>query len=119
SEPAKSAEPPLEGSWVIDSHTFSGEKLGTRGEVEFKSTRAAFIFAGQKPYNAVIQVDRSKSPAEIDITFLDGPAQGMQRKGIFEFEDGKLMLCLHARNRPTKIDSPAGSEIILYVLKRK
>ena len=39
-------------------------------------------------------VDPTKSPKEIDFTFLDGPHKGEKCRGVYKLKGGSLWVCL-------------------------
>jgi uncharacterized protein (TIGR03067 family) len=64
------------------------------------------------------KIDAKKNPAEIDITPPAGD-KGPMIVGIYKFERDSLILCLAlGGTRPTKFESPEGSETMLITLQR-
>ena len=63
------------------------------------------------------KLDVKKDPAEIDIS----PPKGEERQviGIFKFDKENLILCISmTKDRPSKFESPEGTEIMLITLQR-
>jgi len=64
------------------------------------------------------KVDAKKNPGEIDIS---PPKEDGTLKGIFKIEGDTLTICLadkDAAERPTKFESPEGTNVMLVTLKR-
>jgi uncharacterized protein (TIGR03067 family) len=68
-------------------------------------------------------VDPSKSPSQIDLTFLDGPNQGEKCRGIYKFERANLWICITEPGasvaRPTQMRFSSTSGTALLVLQDK
>jgi uncharacterized protein (TIGR03067 family) len=64
------------------------------------------------------KVDAKKNPAEID---LNPPNEDGTLLGIYKFDGDTLTICLSDKNsteRPTKFESPEGTNVMLITLKR-
>lgn len=97
----------LRGSWLTDDD--SPTELVTF----LGNDRIMFLGALQGTF----KIDRSTTPAQIDITFDFEP--DTQRKGIFELDRDHLKLCLATEGtdeRPSRLEKTDGSE--LYQLRR-
>jgi uncharacterized protein (TIGR03067 family) len=67
-----------------------------------------------------IRLDPSKSPKEIDITFLDGPGKGSTFPGIYALEKEQLRLCFsHTKDRPKDFKTERGQLRELVILERE
>jgi uncharacterized protein (TIGR03067 family) len=97
------------------------EKPLPDGGVKVKFTAdGKFIFKeGNKDADeGTYKVDAKKNPGEIDIV---PPKESSTHVGIYKIEGDTLTICLADKNsteRPTKFESPDGSDIFLVTLKR-
>jgi uncharacterized protein (TIGR03067 family) len=114
----------LEGKWESVSVTVDGksqepEELKDRFAV-IKGDKVTFLYKDKERGTATQKIDSSKSPAQIDFTYEDGPAKGSTLKGIYKIEGDTLTMCLGGLNkdRPTEFASKPGSGNILIVQKR-
>jgi uncharacterized protein (TIGR03067 family) len=116
---AKAEMKKFEGTWAVESIREWGEDVPAE-----KAKNQTFTFRGDKVTSrqdgkqkdeATYQLDPGKKPRHIDFK-----AEGKTFPGIYAFEGGKLKVCFaqSGAERPTKFESPAGSKIILIVLKR-
>jgi uncharacterized protein (TIGR03067 family) len=128
--PAKDApekDKGIVGEWVGEKATAGGkDRPVPPGGINFTFTAdGKFIVREgkrEKPDEGTYKVDAKKNPAEIDIL---PPAEKAGRgvvKGIYKVDGDTLTLCF-ARGkddseRPTKFDSPEGSNVMLMTLKR-
>lgn len=68
-------------------------------------------------------VDADRTPKQIDFTFLDGPNKGKKSQGIYEFGEGRLLVCLTepgaAATRPARMAFTGGSRTGLLMLRKK
>ena len=112
----------LNGTWEVTAYTDNGKPVDPSGDLRnrrdvFKEGKWTLLYMGKQ--NAVMNVnlDSTKSPAEIDIERTSGSGKGLKQKGIYKVQDGMLTICLSGV-RPTEFESKAGSGRILVVLKR-
>ena len=108
----------LQGNWIVQSAVKGGEKLP---EVITKTVKATFKgdkiileFAGESQ-EGTAKLDATKRPKTIDINVGDKTLQG-----IYEINGPMVKVCLGdpGQGRPTKFESPAGSETIYVVFIR-
>ena len=98
----------LEGQWLVVSSERSGKKyptgnehwvfVGDRARVHLRpgnaDKNAPFVVnEGNLLLTYHFKLDPSKSPKEIDMTFLDGPNKERVGKGIYEISGDKLKIC--------------------------
>ncbi len=118
----KKDPPSVVGEWVAEKGIVGGNDKGIPpGGVTFEFTADGHvrIHEGSKqPDPADYKVDPKKSPAEIDIV----PPAGQKEPpmlGIYKVEGDQLTICVaHGGKRPTKFESPEGSDVMLLTLKR-
>ena len=87
---------------TITEHGYKTEK---GGEVLFESTYTT---------------DTSKNPRQINMVGTEGDLAGKEAQGIFAVEGDRLEICytMPGLTRPTKFESPAGSNAYWIVWKR-
>ena len=68
-----------------------------------------------------LKFDPSTTPKMLDLTVTDGSQQGAVVEGIYELKGNELRICAKVigKERPTEFQSPAGSNVVLLVLKRE
>lgn len=113
------------GEWVVESQTTGGRVLKTTAETIYTFgaeggwtiTRKAgkAVGVGSRTYT----VDPKADPPAIDLK-LSAAAARPTYQGIVKVEGDRLTLCYtrSADERPTKFESPEGSNVILIVLRR-
>ena len=121
-EDPKKEPQPLVGEWVAEKGVIRGkEQAFPPGGVAFEFTADGKLLVrdGTKQADpADYMTDPKKSPAEIDIM---PPADQKQppSSGIFKVEGDTLTICARrGGKRPTKFESPVGSDLTLLTLKR-
>jgi len=112
---------PIVGEWEIESVTMDGKRATSRVGIRYEFTadgqRISKSDRGDKPRSVKYKVDPKADPLAID---LIGPTDGAADRGIFRVEGHRMVFCFSfdSDTRPTKFESPAGSRLILMVLKR-
>src|SRR5262249_11518790 len=79
------------------------------------------VTLGEQTITAIIKLDATKSPRQIDFTFKDGLQEGQTVKGIYEVEGETYRMCrgLTAEDeRPTRFAAPPDSGLRLVTYKR-
>jgi uncharacterized protein (TIGR03067 family) len=121
-DPPKKDAPSIEGEWDGEKAVRGGmERPVPDGgiKVTFTKDGKLVVKEGNKdPETGTYTIDAKKSPAEIDLT---PPKEDGTRKGIFKIEGDTLTICLadkDAGDRPSKFESPEGTNIMLITLKR-
>jgi len=112
----------LQGKWAMVSHVADGEldealagSVRVVDDGEFVIKRHDRVLRGAR-----IELDQSKQPKWIDITFTKGPEKGKVRQGIYVLVGDTHQICYSELNgkRPTQFVSKPGSEHRLVVFKR-
>lgn len=108
----------LDGEWVMAQYVQGGNDLaGAKGQ-EVRIGDGKLVLAGGLEEFSY-KTDQTADSAQIDLTSARNKTEMI--KGIFKFEKGTLILCFPKGgqgDRPTKFESPAGTEVILLTLER-
>lgn len=113
----------LVGKWKVSKGVRSGAKVAQDRMPEaitFEKDKITMP-AGPESFVMGYKIDNSKSPAQIDMKILSGPApEGSPALGIIKMEDGKMWLCYDAMGggRPEKFESTADNGFFLFVLEK-
>ena len=120
--PAKDS--PIVGEWVGEKAVAGGkERPVPEGGIKFTFAADGKLTVSEgkkeKADTGTYKTDAKKTPAEIDII---PPADKNEPnvEGIYKVDGDMLTLCFSRGkgNRPTKFESPDGSETIVITLKR-
>ena len=119
-QPPKEAGPPaLVGEWTVESRVLGGKPviLGEPFQWEFTAGGlVTFRRDGTLLAESKYTADPTKTPTEFDWTVVDGQKP---LPGIYKVDKDTLLLCVdRAGTRPTKFESPDGSQVTLWTLKR-
>jgi uncharacterized protein (TIGR03067 family) len=126
-DPAKRDLDALQGSWTSTVVTYNGKDFLTESKAPLR-----FVFKGneatieasdavKKEYAKIkIKLDPGTMPPIMDITVSAGTQLNAVIEGIYELKKDQLRICarVFGTERPTEFASPAGSSIVLLVLKR-
>lgn len=114
----------LQGTWQLaggmdDGTPLPGEFVRT-AKMVFSDTKYTFT-ASDVEEKGTIKLDPTKTPGHLDLSILEGPQQGMKQFGLYEIRDGVLRICVSmpGKERPKKIESPAGEELLLLEFKKE
>src|SRR5262245_65938774 len=86
----------MEGEWTLVAMEVDGKAVNSKKLASAKLTisKDQYTLGSRgKQTEVELKLDPSKSPKEIDMTFLDGPNKDRVGKGIYEITDGKLKIC--------------------------
>jgi len=82
-----------------------------------------WVRPGQETVRLSFAINPTKTPNQIDFTFLDGPDQGKTCQGIYEFERNGIWVCLAEPGaqvaRPTKMGMSSQSKTALLILHKQ
>ena len=114
----------LEGVWTviesIDKGTRDPEDKIKNSEISFEGN-LIFVREGDKvSAHTSFQIDSTKQPKTIDMTYNDGPHVGKVDYGIYALEGNVLKICMNEQSggeRPKKFASPPGTTFSLLTLK--
>jgi uncharacterized protein (TIGR03067 family) len=113
----------LQGTWVLESATLAGRDHTD----DFKTMKLTVsgdkytVGFGDIGESGTVKLDPDKTPKQIDLTTQPGgPFKGRALPGIYELKDGTVVLCLNSEmpDRPTKLDAPAKTKLMLFTFKR-
>jgi uncharacterized protein (TIGR03067 family) len=120
---AKKDPPTVIGKWVPESAIQGGKPdnppPGTAIEFTADGKFIATEGPAGKPEEGTYKTDPKKDPAEIDLTEPGGGGRGGPILGIYMLDGDTMTLVISMEGtRPTAFESPAGSKVMLIVLKR-
>lgn len=117
--PKDADQPSLLGEWSVETRVRGGmvNFLAKPLVLDFTADgKVIFREYGKEIGTSKFTADSSKTPAELNWTLADGE---LPRPGIYRIEKDTLTFCVdHAGTRPTKFESPDGSQVGLWTLKR-
>ena len=120
---AEKAPDALVGEWVAESLVKGGKpaKVQEGTGMTFAPGGKAVLAERGKGVDATYTTDPKKDPPHIDL-MVPGPdgGKGKGLSGVYRLDGDTLTLCFGPEgDRPAGFDSPAGSKLMLMVLKRK
>ncbi len=112
------------GTWRIVSFEMEGTKADAE---ELKDSRLVLkgdkftMSLGPMSYGGTYQVDPTKKPRTMDVTFTDGPDKGKTLLAIYELDGDIYKVCIAepGKERPKEFTSAKGSGCALEVFKRE
>lgn len=107
----------LDGEWVIAKYVLSGKELYQVTGQEIRIGGGKIVLANG--LEVTYKTDKKADPAQIDLASARNKTEVI--KGIYKFDKGELILCFPKGgqgDRPTKFESPAGTDVILLTLER-
>jgi uncharacterized protein (TIGR03067 family) len=111
----------VQGRWKAEKRVHNGMEIpvgpNENLRIEFKGTKAIPEHEGRKEKEAEFKIGVGKSPRTIDII----TPEGIMIAGIFQINGDTMKLCFSAPGdsaRPTKFESPNGSNIMLIIMRR-
>jgi uncharacterized protein (TIGR03067 family) len=124
---AKKEGESLQGTWDLTAVVGGGKSVPpekVKGvKVVFSKDKMSLVSPGDEPKREfTFKLDPTTKPKAIDLTALDGGFKGKTNPGIYQLEGDILKLCMRnepTKERPTKLVSPEGSDLILMTLKKR
>ena len=119
--PKATAENPLLGEWMVESHVSSGKPIAQIGKTErITITKDRWKIAKEGESESNLALDATKDPPHIDVWV---PAQGdddkyTRARGIYKLDGDTLVVCYSFSDRPTKFESLPKSGVWMMTLKR-
>jgi uncharacterized protein (TIGR03067 family) len=115
----------LEGEWVVVAAEDEGVTVpdddvkGNRWV--FKGTEITAVCPDGATGRMSFRLDPGKKPKEIDVTSLDDPSKGKTEAGIYEVAEGRLRVCLRAKEkgRPTGFATTTGSGMTMMTFEKR
>jgi RNA polymerase sigma factor (sigma-70 family) len=121
----------LEGDWDIIEMIIDGQKKlpndQATGKFSFDGNRFKFVIVPKTKgdeitrASATFKLDGSAKPKAMDLTHVQAGAKGEVSLGIYELKGDQLTVCMSndaAAKRPEQFQADAGSNLILFKLKR-
>jgi uncharacterized protein (TIGR03067 family) len=120
----------LQGTWAVTELVANGkpapEEVVQKMKWTVKGDKLTLSLPGRDGKPATkefrFKLGPTKSPRTIDLTALDGPYKGTVSLGIYELDGDTLKLCVsnnpRKKDRPGAFDSPPGSQMGLFTMKR-
>jgi uncharacterized protein (TIGR03067 family) len=123
----KQEEMKLAGTWEL-TEAVGGGKPAPPGKVKgvtavFSGGKMSLVLPGDEPKREfTFKLDPAATPKAIDLTALDGGFKGKTNPAIYQLEGDTLKLCMRnepTKERPAKLASPEGSDLILMTFKKR
>lgn len=114
----------IEGEWVLISRIIGGREDakggGTTPDFRITADRWVLLNPGGAANESELKLDPSAKPPTLTTSPIGGrPGGGGHLIGIYRLEGDTLTICyVFQGERPTKFESPAGTDIRLMTLKR-
>jgi uncharacterized protein (TIGR03067 family) len=122
----------LEGRWevteltrgdvatkILPEEDMTGFVIFDRDRLRFQIESFGYV---DQRMSATFEVDGSRTPNRIDLTFTSGPNAGKSAKGIYELSGDELRICMPAAEpfdvRPTNFTVADGMPVMLFVMHR-
>lgn len=113
----------LQGVWRLTAAEADGEPLSESTFVGAQWIVDGDAIVARMPngsYRGRFAMDIGRSPKTLNLTFLDGPQQGLSALAIYALDSDRWTLCLGfaGSRRPTAFSTQVGSRSVLKLLER-
>jgi uncharacterized protein (TIGR03067 family) len=113
----------LQGTWHLVSLEVDGRAMPAvdAAGAHIVITRGTFVSVGMSgTYEGTVEVDQTKTPRQIDLTFTAGHAAGTRNPGIYRLDGDAWTLCLATRGsrRPRTFATMPASGLALETFRR-
>jgi uncharacterized protein (TIGR03067 family) len=127
---AADADNPLLGVWVGQTMQAGGKEVPAAAvqKMRWEFQAGKLLMRGNsksdpdREEQSTYKIDLEQAPHELDFT-PEAQARDKTVRGIFKISGDKLTVCMQHANtdgsRPSEFESPAGSKIVLMVLKKE
>jgi uncharacterized protein (TIGR03067 family) len=117
----------LKGTWKATTLEYNGQNLlgDTIKDLKVAVEGDKMTIKGEgeelKKYpTATLKIDPGTTPKVMDVTIAAGSEKGTTFEGIYELKGDEWKACVKlGKDRPTKLESEAGSNTVLVVFKRE
>jgi len=116
----------LQGDWKVVALEDDGMKAPSsmlKGmHWEFKGSEVQGADPGEELHDkSLVKLDSSKTPTYINLVGVEGPTKGQTWKGIFKFENERLVICMGetlTSERPTDFSTGPDSHRCMIAFER-
>jgi len=105
----------LQGNWTAEKLILDGQELPAHmcatGRRTTNNNEIKIMFGGQVIIQALVRVNESSEPVQIDYLHLAGTTKGQVQQGILEWRGKSVCFCMAAPGaaRPAEFTSPPGT----------
>lgn len=110
----------LQGEWVLVRMEVGGKEVAAERLVSASLTiqgRRYRLTTRNMTFEVELSLDATKSPKEIDMTFLDGPNQDRTGKGIYKFEGNRWIICRSLRPEDDRPREFSSEEVNYFIME--
>jgi len=124
-DPNKEDVKAIQGTWQARSVEVGGvpvEEFAKSCQLVWDGEQFQVMVNGQLQDKGVVtRRDAAKNPKEFDFELTEGPSKGTKFIGIYRLIDNTYTSCfvMAGDERPKEFASPAGSNVVLNILKRE
>jgi uncharacterized protein (TIGR03067 family) len=116
----------LQGTWLLVGRERGGEKdpeekvQAMKGRLTVKGGNFAFKI-GDLNFTGTVTLDPSKSPKQLDISFVTASGEKGKAVGIYELQGDTFRECFDAagKERPRQFKTRPGSDQVLQTFRRE
>lgn len=123
---AKEEGKKIQGTWDLTEVVAGGKHVPPEkvkgGKATFSEGKMTLVSPGDELREFTFKLDPKAKPKAIDMTALNGGFKGKTNSGVYLVDGDILKMCmpgLPSMDRPTKLESSEGSDLVLMILKRQ